>query len=821
MNWRFPDIPDRFRSLAWRSLPGTIAMAMVAGLLRLGAWQSLEQASYNTLFHLRQAIDWDERVVIVAIDEPSLTQLGRLPLPRRYYTELLQSLTQAQASIVVLNVVFAESSQEDDGLADAIAQNGRVVLAQTWDSTLQPLRPPPALEENAIALGHVINHPDTDGVTRYIDPVVRGVPYLGIAALQAYSLVQEPVPLPQNQRLWVNWLGSAQQAPQYSLLEILRGEIPLNNFYHKIVVVGVTAGGVDSVFTPFDRNPPTTGVFLNATVISNLLQQQPLRVVGAGWLVAVLIAGGPGLSFFLVSCAWGRRLIALLVINGCWLVISLLLFQAGYWLSVAVPMILFCLNTAIVEIAERLRISARLQQNIERIWQSHYQDLLVWAEPASPDLLAHPLADPLANPLADPLADSLADPLREPEIEVFSGSLPPVQNFQSVAIESIQRLSQLAEQFARSQSAHAAIARSLSIGLLAADWDGLIWFCNPVAVDWLKIRVGDRLRNKLVPSWLTAAQWQEDWQMLHQGQLTSRELQQGDRWLSIKLEPLFYQPALLQNPAAINTTPTGLLLLLEDITPHKQAEAEIRRALAQEKELNELKSRFVSMISHEFRTPLTIIQSTTELLEYYESSAERKRDRFQRIHGAVQHMTQLLEDVLLMGKAEAEKLELRPEPLHLPEFCQTLLTDLQITAHQHQLCFTSWGEPRPVWLDAKLFRQILTNLLSNAIKYSPQGGSVELALGYQADQVILSVRDHGIGIPLQDQERLFETFHRAANVNTIQGTGLGLAIVKHCVDLHEGNIEVQSQVGIGTTFTVTLPCNREQTDRQKAKDKRQ
>jgi len=268
----------------------------------------------------------------------------------------------------------------------------------------------------------------------------------------------------------------------------------------------------------------------------------------------------------------------------------------------------------------------------------------------------------------------------------------------------------------------------------------------------------------------------------------------------------------------------------------KQAEGEIRKALEKEKELTELKSRFVSMTSHEFRTPLTTIQSSAELIERYSQrwSEEKKQIHLYRIQTSVKHMTKLLNDILIIGKAEAGKLEYSPVPLDLEKFCSNLVEELKLNdTNQHIITFqVGNGESRmgseeiddsseaiksmfdapdsPLrtnlpYLDEKLLRQILENLLSNALKYSPSNTSVEFTLYYHQNQAIFQIRDQGIGIPNQDKGLLFETFHRATNVGTIAGTGLGLAIVKKCVDLHKGQIAVESEVGLGTTFTVTLP----------------
>ncbi|HEY9602047.1 MAG TPA: ATP-binding protein [Allocoleopsis sp.] len=255
-----------------------------------------------------------------------------------------------------------------------------------------------------------------------------------------------------------------------------------------------------------------------------------------------------------------------------------------------------------------------------------------------------------------------------------------------------------------------------------------------------------------------------------------------------------------------------VMAIWRDITKRKQAEAELFLALEKEKELNELKSRFVSMTSHEFRTPLTTILGSAELLEHYSQkwSEEKKQRHIQRIQHTVQHMTQLLNDVLLLGKAEAGKLEFNPQPLDLEQFCLNLTEEFELDAsNQHDLTFVTLAQAIQGNCDEKLLRHILNNLLSNAIKYSPSGSNVKFELSCRDSQAIFRIQDEGIGIPEEDQQRLFESFHRAKNVGNVPGTGLGLAIVKNAVDLHGGKISVNSEVGIGTTFTVIIPLNQE------------
>ncbi len=265
-----------------------------------------------------------------------------------------------------------------------------------------------------------------------------------------------------------------------------------------------------------------------------------------------------------------------------------------------------------------------------------------------------------------------------------------------------------------------------------------------------------------------------------------------------------------------------LYTTLEIAMTRAKAETEMRKALAKERELNDLKSRFVSMVSHEFRTPMATILFSAGLLESYGDQwpENKKITHLQRIQTAVQQMTEMLDYVLFIGQSEAGKLDFRPSAMNLEKFCSELGEEIQVLAgNKHHLSFICHGDFSEVCMDEKLLRHIFTNLLSNAIKYSPQGGEITFELreklacftkneGSPATRnAVFKIEDHGIGIPEKDIKHLFESFHRAANVGTISGTGLGLAIVKKSVDLHQGTIEIETEVGVGTTFIVSLPTN--------------
>lgn len=238
---------------------------------------------------------------------------------------------------------------------------------------------------------------------------------------------------------------------------------------------------------------------------------------------------------------------------------------------------------------------------------------------------------------------------------------------------------------------------------------------------------------------------------------------------------------------------------------------ETRLALEKERETSELKSRFIAIASHEFRTPLTSILLSCDTLRLYSHklTEEKKHKLFAQIQSSVKHLNQVVEDVLHIGKAQAGKLQFNPVPLHLPNFCTELVEQLQLCAGEnYQLNFVShsYQTPHLPLIDEKLLRQILTNLLTNAIKYSPQGGKIQFDLMCNNNNIIFCIQDQGIGIPKEDQTQLFTSFFRCSNSN-LPGTGLGLTIVKGAVELHGGQITVESEEGQGTTFTVILPLN--------------
>ncbi|HBX52651.1 MAG: hypothetical protein A2275_15260 [Bacteroidetes bacterium RIFOXYA12_FULL_35_11] len=255
-------------------------------------------------------------------------------------------------------------------------------------------------------------------------------------------------------------------------------------------------------------------------------------------------------------------------------------------------------------------------------------------------------------------------------------------------------------------------------------------------------------------------------------------------------------------------------MIIRDITKLKEAENEIIRALSKEKELHELKTQFVSTVSHEFRTPMTIIYSNLQLMESIKDkmSPEEISKSYSRVYTAIKQMTQILDQVNLVNKDMAGKLIYKPYAVNLETFVKQLVDELSSLSQKVKIELVFKEEFGVIYFDPTLTQYIIMNLLSNAIKFSLQSDTVLFIISKINQSIHIEITDHGIGIPKEDQHRLFEAFFRARNAANIKGTGLGLSIVKRSVDIHNGAINFESEEGAGTKVTVILPFGEKSVD---------
>lgn len=239
----------------------------------------------------------------------------------------------------------------------------------------------------------------------------------------------------------------------------------------------------------------------------------------------------------------------------------------------------------------------------------------------------------------------------------------------------------------------------------------------------------------------------------------------------------------------------------------------VRLALEKERELRILKSRFLSMMGHELNTSLTSIGLSYDMLKKYQhlSTDEENEQALDNIQQQVGHLRDMVRGMMTLSRSEAESLEIDPEDVDLITYCRDVVEEFQFSYHQtHQVQFECKEIDIRAQIDRRSLRHAFTNLLSNAIKYSPEGGEILFYLSHnlEVDEAVIKVRDSGIGIPKEDIPQLFDAFHRATNTSNLPGTGLGLAIVKQIVELHQGSVTFESEIGKGTTFIIHLPLHQ-------------
>ncbi|TAL68585.1 MAG: PAS domain S-box protein [Bacteroidetes bacterium] len=239
-----------------------------------------------------------------------------------------------------------------------------------------------------------------------------------------------------------------------------------------------------------------------------------------------------------------------------------------------------------------------------------------------------------------------------------------------------------------------------------------------------------------------------------------------------------------------------------------KAEDDIKSALVKEQELSELKSRFISMISHEYRTPLTAIALTKDLLkEHWEKiDVQTRIEQLDKIQHSIDVMNSLLDDIIMYSKVEVGKQIYRQRKINISQFCLDIVNEIQYTAnYKVKINFEFTGDNKVIYTDENLLRQIVRNLLSNAIKFSSHGSEVDFQIASSENEITYTVTDYGVGIPDDDKENVFEPFFRGKNIITTSGTGLGLSIVKNAVNILGGNVSFHSEIGKGTAFKVVIP----------------
>ncbi|MDJ0707610.1 MAG: adenylate/guanylate cyclase domain-containing protein [Leptolyngbyaceae cyanobacterium MO_188.B28] len=381
-------------------MPGVIAATSVITLWTVGAWRPLERLGYNSLFLLREEIGilpnpgWDERIAVIAIDEASLNEYGSFPLPRHHYADLLDLLAISQPAVIGFDLLFAESMPGDARLAQAIFDSGNVVLAVGGDEQGQAIELAEDFDqmpEGSRLLGHIQHSQDADGISRQVSLYEGNLPSLGISMLQLYDAVlshtvsvdlthhtdiQLYIPDPaQKLKALINWPGKVEAAqPEfiphqlqvYSLVDVLNDTIAPNVFQNQIVLVGVTATGLDRARSPFNHEPPIGGVFIHAAVIDNMLNNRLLNQLPNWAAIALLVGLSLGTSKLLSNQDVRGRLAIAIGFPCLWAILALLCFTGNWWIPTAAPIGAIGLTVAGVQLQEQ-----REKQQLMNLFAMH------------------------------------------------------------------------------------------------------------------------------------------------------------------------------------------------------------------------------------------------------------------------------------------------------------------------------------------------------------------------------------------------------------------------------------------------------------------
>ncbi len=378
-----------------RMVPGLTASVLVVLLMQVQAWEPVERMLHNQVVRWRGASDWDSRLVMVNIDDTTLDTLGQFPISRSYYAQMIERLREEDASVIAFNLILSDQSilsdswqedswqedswqqdslQEDDStapgplsatalMAEEMLLHGRVVIGQAWSLEGAAVAAVPELSEAAIAAGHIRLPIDSDGFTRMVELTYRGLPALGVVAIQAYSLDRELVSIPMGIRqMRINWPASVTQLNSVSLIDVLNGETPPGTFEGKIVIVSYGAtSSFTPMRTPFDNRWPVPGGYLHAAVINNLLNQNWLRSVPQTSIVFCLLIGGPLLSWLLYKRQAWFQLVTTGVGAFSWLLVCVAALHMGYMLPVVSPIVLVAITGIGLFVWGQLRSNALLQ----------------------------------------------------------------------------------------------------------------------------------------------------------------------------------------------------------------------------------------------------------------------------------------------------------------------------------------------------------------------------------------------------------------------------------------------------------------------------
>lgn len=776
----------------WATL--TLVLALLCGALgSLGGLGRPDQTLYDAAVGLTSHMPSSE-VVIIAIDDASLAQVGRWPWPRAVHAALLERLAAAKPRAIGLDLILTESEQAgspspgDAALAKAIAGAGNVVLpvlaqarGEEGQRGLATATPVPELAKAAAALGHIHLEVDQDGIARSAF-LREGPPYAASAssatpgttprwphfALALRNLGGNPPAFLPGERgqagaggwgrdywLHIPYAGPPGTFTQHSYVDVLKGSVPPEQLAGKYLLVGATAAGMGDAFpTPVSgRSRPMPGIEISANILDALLTGR--AIVRAGPAAGALLSALPVLLLMacLLRLTPRRGLIAaglavLLTLLACYL-----LLRAGYWVAPAAAL------TGLL-LAYPLWSWRRLEATVDALGAEIMR------------LQAEPRVLPDSTPAPATGADVLEKNLLA--LESAGERLRAARRFVSDTLDSLPEAT------------------------LVAGRDGHVLLANRAAGQLWQSGTPDGLRGLALDKLLTPFQLKADgtqhlsWEALRK--LADAPAGESGARPAVELAPhdgrdLLARCAPCADAAGRNA---GWIVSLSDITPLREAERS--------------RDEVLSFLSHDMRSPQSSILALLELHEL-DPEDNPKETVHERIAQYAHRTLELSEQFLQMARAETKEYELANVDLGL--IAEEAIEEAWATAGQKSITLKLVfdGEPVPVQADAALLRRAILNLLTNAVKYSPENTATSVEVAIKDGWAQCKVADQGYGMSEDNLQNLFKRFRRFSRPGQpkAQGAGLGMAFVKTVAERHGGRILVQSQVGTGTTFTLQLP----------------
>ncbi|MBN2655141.1 MAG: CHASE2 domain-containing protein [Nitrospirae bacterium] len=756
---------DRYKKSFLNTFIALLSASVVVILLELlGAFNGIDLFFYDLNFRLRGAQTRSSDIVIAAIDEKTLAKYGKWPIPRNYYAKLLARTASARA--VGFDIIWSEPSAEDDILAGAVQQHGRVVLPAYVGSEITPVSPLDMF--HPVKTGHVHVDQDIDGKVRqvYHSIYLNGNIYSSFAS-SVYEVAtktkieQTPVPVKESQisinalyqynPMSINFFGPLGTFQKLSFYEIVEGMYPVSYFNNKIVLIGLTADAMQTrFFTPIsDKRGGMSSIELHANILNNLLLKNSIKILPESLRFVAALVFMVLLFLLFMRLNEMRTLLVLTLTLGAIFIVSYSLFAYfNLWLK---PSFIYATAISVFGVSYMVKLD-----QAAALLNSEYKDI----------------------------AKQLGTVHKESGYGIMGLLLAGGINAQVEMADKLTR-----ELLFEKALADAVISNSMS-GILLFETAGQLAIANDKArriAKSVKLDLSglDTFINSLFSSVMGSSSTMHTLKTLSShGQAVSFTLCSGGDFY-VKADAVMIS---FENESY-------LLFLLTDVS-------EIKR-------LEMMKNEMVSLISHELRTPLTAIQGYANILDMNAEDSEKQYIAI--INREADRMNRLISTYLDLSHLESGERLVQKRPIDLGLLLDSVIMTADPVAQKKGISIKlDMQQPLPqIMLDEDLLRQCVLNIIENAIKYSYEKSEIYVKARADAKELVLTIADQGVGMDSTILDKIFDKFYRAHSQRAadVAGHGLGLTFVKYASELQGGSINVESEPGKGSIFTMRFPLD--------------